>query len=93
MRFSGDCEVRVIANGDGLSWEDVCQMVGRSCRRFGLCKGKVYVLSQFAGEDITEGGEQILRRNENNLDTDEGPFIAGHLINKFNKIVDPKERK
>ncbi len=85
--------MRVIANGDQLNWEDVCQMVGRSCRRFGLCKGKVYVKSQFASDDINEGGELYLRRFENNLDADEGPFIAGHLVKKFNKIVDVKERK
>ncbi len=27
------------------------------------------------------------------MDTDEGPFIAGHLINKFNNIVEVQERK
>jgi hypothetical protein len=68
-------------------------MIGRSCRRFGLCKGKVYVYSQFAGEDINEGGEAHLRRYENNLDADEGPFICGHLIKKFNAIADVKLRK
>ncbi len=93
IRFSGDCEVRVIANDDKLNWQDVCQMVGRSCRRFGLCRGKVYVKSSYAGEDINDGGELYLRRNENNMDTDEGPFIAGHLVNKFNQIVEVQDRK
>jgi len=88
LRFQGDCEVRVISNGDALTWEEVCQMVGRSSRRFGKCTGKVYIKALFASSDVNEGGEAYLRRFENNLDADEGPFIAGHLVKKFNVIAD-----
>jgi len=51
-------------------------MVGRSCRRFGLCKGAAYILSLIASEDITSGGKDYLQRFDNQYDEDEGPFIA-----------------
>jgi hypothetical protein len=60
IRFEGDCEVRIIANGDKLNWDSVCQMVGRSCRRFGLCVGKVYILSGSQTQNMFSGGKDHL---------------------------------
>jgi len=47
-------------------------MIGRSCRRFGLCKGSVYVITAFESDDMTSGGKDYLRRNDNRGDIDEG---------------------
>ncbi len=68
-------------------------MVGRSCRRFGLCKGSCYIVSNFTSEDITTGGKEHLQRNDNNYELDEGPFIAEQLIKKFNAITSKKIRQ
>jgi len=82
----------VIANGDGLNWQDVCQMVGRSSRRFGLCEGKVYVLTGLETDD-NSGGKQYLKRNEFNFATDEGVYIAEALLKKMPVITSKNVRK
>ena len=70
-----------------MTWAEVCQMVGRSCRRFGLCTGSVYVVSLLAdSNDITTGGKQYLQRFDDQFDLDQGPSIAEHLVKKFNGI-------
>jgi hypothetical protein len=93
IRFEGDCEVRIISNGDKLDWEDVCQMVGRSCRRFGLCVGRVYVLSESEVESMFKGGKDHLQRGDFDMHNDDGCYIAKQLFNKFDSITKTDIRK
>ena len=67
-------------------------MVGRSCRRFGLCEGKVYVVSHLE-TDNHAGGKQYLQRDENAFHEDEGLYIAEALMKKFPKITAKAVRK
>jgi len=82
--------VIVIANGDKLNWEAVSQMVGRSCRRFGLCEGKVYVMSGLPGD---KGGRQYLDRLKESFAVDDGTYIAQALFDKFPSISNQDMRK
>jgi hypothetical protein len=45
VKFGVPAEVIVISNGGKLSIDDVTQMVGRSDRRQGLQRGRVYVVT------------------------------------------------
>jgi hypothetical protein len=67
-------------------------MVGRSCRRFGLCKGKVYVKSGMETLDKT-GGKEYLARNDDIFDEDEGMYIAEALFNKYPLITNAAMKK
>lgn len=93
LRYQGDCEIRVISNGEFLNWSMVLQMVGRSCRRFGLCVGKVYINSRMQTESMNSGGKDLLLSREVNWSKDEGPHIAKQLFNKFAQITRTPMRK
>ena len=67
-------------------------MVGRSCRRFGLCKGKVYVNSGIETLGWT-GGKEYLKRNDDQYDNDEGLYIAEALFEKFPNITSVAVKK
>ena len=67
-------------------------MVGRSCRRFGLCKGNVYVVSGTYTPDLT-GGKEYLERNDNQRHIHDGFYIAEALFKKMPKIESKSVRK
>lgn len=93
IRFISDCMVIVLANDRNLNWNDCCQMVGRSSRRFGLCVGTVYVAMFQVPERMEDGGEEFLRRKENNIANDEGLEIAEQLIKKLKEVTNINMRK
>lgn len=92
IRFQLDSHVKIIANSSTLNWQDVCQMVGRSCRRFGMCKGTVYVKSGWPSIDLA-GGKNYLNRDQDAYDVNEGQYIAQALFEKFPSIKNIEMRK
>lgn len=84
LRYAIDAEVIVVGNGSSLNWDTVCQMVGRSSRRFGLQKGRVYAVSSI--ESIGAGAAENFLKAKVRAANDEGILIAKTLFQKVGDL-------
>jgi len=91
IRFAKDADVRVIVNGDDLRWEDVCQMAGRSSRRFGQSIATAYVVSKWASDDSS--AETWLKRSRIQADKDDGGKIASRIYQRIGKVNNAAVKK
>jgi hypothetical protein len=93
VKFGVPAEVIVISNGGKLSIDDVTQMVGRSDRRQGLQRGRVYVVTGVPTTSRTLGAEAYLISKAQPLVTDDGGNIASVLFKKMPAIVNKEFRR
>jgi hypothetical protein len=78
LRYAVDAEVIVVGNGNSLTWDTVCQMVGRSSRRFGLQKGRVYAVSDVESKGANACANFL--KSKVRAANDEGAIIAKMLL-------------
>ena len=78
LRYAVDAEVIVVGNGNTLTWDTVCQMVGRSSRRFGLQKGRVYAVSDVESKGANACANFLKAKVR--AANDEGAIIAKMLL-------------
>jgi len=86
-----DSEVIVVGNGSALNWDTVCQMVGRSSRRFGLQKGRVYAVSEV--ESSGAGAAANFLKTKVRAANDEGKEIAKTLFTKVSSLSGHQKTK